>query len=73
MHSKEKNGERIVQKKKRTDYVKGRDQNSREGYQNRRSQLELVRDSNTIDVNRERVEDRICYVCKKWNHIAKNC
>ena len=65
IHSKEKNGERIVQRKKKTDYIKGRGQNSREEYQNRRSQLGLVRNSNTMDVNRERVGDRTCYVYEK--------
>jgi len=25
-----------------------------------------------MDVDRERERDRICYVCGKWGHIAKN-
>jgi len=26
-----------------------------------------------MDVDREKGEDRIYYVCGKWGHIAKNC
>jgi len=31
------------------------------------------RDPNAIDIDREKGEDRTCYVCEKWGHIAKNC
>jgi len=31
------------------------------------------RDPNTMDVDRGREGDRICYVCGKWGHMAKNC
>jgi len=31
------------------------------------------RDPNTMDVDRGRGGDRICYVCGKWGHMAKNC
>jgi len=31
------------------------------------------RDPNTIDIDRGREEDRTCYMCGKWGHMAKNC
>jgi len=31
------------------------------------------RDLNAIGVNKGREEDRTCYMCRKWNHMAKNC
>jgi len=31
------------------------------------------RDPNTIDMDKERRRDKICYVCRKWSHMAKNC
>ena len=31
------------------------------------------RDPNAMDVDRGREEDRTCYVCRKWGHMAKNC
>ena len=31
------------------------------------------RDPNAIDVDRGRGGDRMCYVCGKWGHMAKNC
>jgi len=31
------------------------------------------RDPNAIDIDREREGDRTCYVCGKWDHMAKNC
>jgi len=31
------------------------------------------RDPNTMDVNRERERDIMCYVCGKWDYMAKNC
>jgi len=31
------------------------------------------RDPNVIDIDRGREGDRICYVCGKWDHMAKNC
>ena len=31
------------------------------------------RDPNAIDIDRSRGEDRTCYVCGKWGHMAKNC
>jgi len=30
------------------------------------------RDPNAIDVDKERKEDRTCYVYGKWGHMAKN-
>ena len=30
------------------------------------------RDPNAMDVNKGREEDRTCYMCRKWGHIAKN-
>jgi len=31
------------------------------------------KDPNTMDIDRGRGEDRTCYVCRKWDHMAKNC
>ena len=31
------------------------------------------RDLNTIDIDRGKREDKTCYVCEKWGHMAKNC
>jgi len=31
------------------------------------------RDPNAMDVDRGRGGDRMCYVCGKWGHMAKNC
>jgi len=31
------------------------------------------RDPNTMDIDRGRRGDRTCYVCGKWDHMAKNC
>jgi len=31
------------------------------------------KDPNTIDIDRERGGDKTCYVCRKWDHMAKNC
>jgi len=31
------------------------------------------RDPNAINIDRGRGGDRICYVCGKWGHMAKNC
>jgi len=31
------------------------------------------RDPNAMDVDRGRGGDRMCYVCRKWGHMAKNC
>jgi len=31
------------------------------------------RDPNTMDIDRSREEDRTCYVCGKWDYMAKNC
>jgi len=33
----------------------------------------LRRDPNAMDVDRGRGGDRTCYICGKWDHIAKNC
>ena len=30
------------------------------------------RDLNTIDIDRGKREDKTCYVCEKWGHMAKN-
>jgi len=37
------------------------------------AQIGPRRDPNAMDIDRGRKEDRICYVCGKWGHIAKNC
>jgi len=37
------------------------------------NQLGLRRDPNAMDVDRGRGGDRMCYVCGKWDHMAKNC
>jgi len=31
------------------------------------------RDPNVMDMDRGREGDRMCYVCGKWGHMAKNC
>jgi len=31
------------------------------------------RDLNAMDIDKGRGGDRTCYVCRKWDHIAKNC
>jgi len=38
-----------------------------------RTQVSPRRDPNAMDIDRGRREDRTCYVCGKWGHIAKNC
>ena len=38
-----------------------------------RAQMGPRKDPNTMDVDRERGGDRTCYVCGKWDHMAKNC
>ena len=38
-----------------------------------RTQVGPRRDPNTMDINRERGGDRMCYMCGKWSHMAKNC
>ena len=45
----------------------------RGGYQNKRGQLELARDSNAIEVKKGRKEDRTCFIYKKQSYMAKNC
>ena len=37
------------------------------------TQMGPRRDLNAIDVNREREEDRTCYICGRWGYMAKNC
>jgi len=37
------------------------------------AQMGPRRDSNAMDVDRGRGGDRMCYVCGKWGHMAKNC
>jgi len=37
------------------------------------AQMGPRRDPNAMDVNRGRGGDRMCYVCGKWGHMAKNC
>ena len=39
---------------------------SREG-----TQMGPRRDPNAMDIDRGRGEDRTCYVCRKWSHMAK--
>jgi len=38
-----------------------------------RTQMGPRKDLNVMDIDRERGEDRTCYVCGKWGHMAKNC
>ena len=49
------------------------DQNFRRETQNNQGRQGLERDPNTIDVDRGRGGDRMCYVYRKWGHMAKNC
>ena len=37
------------------------------------NQTDPRRDPNAMDVDRERRGDRMCYICRKWGHMAKNC
>jgi len=37
------------------------------------NQLGPRRDLNAIDINRGRGEDRTCYYCGKFGHMAQNC
>jgi len=37
-----------------------------------RTQIGLRRDPNAMDVDRRRGGDRMCYICEKWGHMAKN-
>ena len=37
------------------------------------TQMGPRRDPNAIDIDKRREGDRICYVCGKWGHMAKNC
>jgi len=38
-----------------------------------RTQVGPRRDPNAMDIDRGRGGDRICYVCRKWGYMAKNC
>ena len=38
-----------------------------------RAQIGPRKDPNAMDVDRGRGGDRMCYVCGKWGHMAKNC
>ena len=38
-----------------------------------RTQIGSRRDPNAIDIDRGREGDRTCYMCGKWDHMAKNC
>ena len=44
----------------------------RVGYQNRAEQQGLERDPNIMDVNRGRERDKMYFVYRKQDHIAKN-
>jgi len=37
------------------------------------NQMGPKRDPNAMDVDKDRREDRTCYMCGKWDHMAKNC
>ena len=37
------------------------------------TQIGSRRDPNAMDIDREREGDRTCYMCRKWDHMAKNC
>jgi len=37
------------------------------------TQMGPRRDPNAVDIDRGRGGDRICYMCGKWNYMAKNC
>jgi len=37
------------------------------------NQMGSQRDPNAMDVNRGRGEDRMCYYCGKFGHMAQNC
>jgi len=38
-----------------------------------RTQMGSRRDPNAMDIDRGRGGDRTCYMCGKWDHMAKNC
>jgi len=42
-------------------------------FNRRGTQMGPRRDPNAMDIDREKGENRMCYVCRKWGHIAKNC
>jgi len=42
-------------------------------FNKRRTQMGPRRDPNAMDIDREGRGDRICYMCGKWGHMAKNC
>jgi len=37
------------------------------------AQMGPRRDPNAMDVDRGREGDKTCYICRKWDHMAKNC
>jgi len=39
----------------------------------RGGQMDPRRDPNAMDIDKGRERDRTCYVCGKWDHMAKNC
>ena len=41
-------------------------------FNKRRTQMGPRRDPNAMDIDREGRGDRICYMCGKWGHMAKN-
>jgi len=41
-------------------------------FNRRRTQMDPRRDPNAMDIDKGRGGDRICYVCGKWGHMAKN-
>ena len=38
-----------------------------------RTQIGPRKDPNAMDIDREGRGHRMCYVCRKWGHMAKNC
>jgi len=38
-----------------------------------RTQMDPRKDPNVMDIDRGGEEDRTCYICGKWGHMAKNC
>jgi len=37
------------------------------------TQMGPRKDPNAMDIDRGRGGDRMCYICGKWGHMAKNC
>jgi len=72
----------MVWRKRRTDNMESRRTKHRGEYREREeenpfnrggTQTGPRRDLNAMDIDKGRGGDKMCYVCGKWDHIAKNC